>query len=201
MTACGSRPRRPDWLAQRLHGLRRLLKRRLRVKRVGISLHIVLDAADAPTAGNIQARPHEQVDLTPPGSAELACMRADLAQLLDVHPVARSLFPSLVLVERALGRNKSRALDRLPDEVLADASTLLAKLAGDWSADGLAMLRTRLRLLRSAQGDLLRAAQAGGSLQAEEGSLTMFMEADREWDRQLGRFPPAAVGGGVHQKL
>lgn len=135
MTARAARRRRPDWLPQRLHGLQRLLQRRVCVKRVG-----------------------------------------------------------------ALGRNEGRALDGLPAEVLADASTLLTKLAADWSADGLAMLRTRLRLLRSAQGDPQRAARAGGSLQVEAGSLTMFMDAEREWDRQLGRVPPAAVpAGGMHQ--
>lgn len=184
MTARASHRRRLDELVQRLHGLQRLLQQRLRVKRIGINLHVVLGAADALP---------EPIEPTPSGSAEFACMRADLAQWLDVHPGARSLFPSLVLVEHALGDG---ALDCLPDAVVADASTLLTKLAGDRSADGVGMLRTRLRLLRSAQCDPQRAARAAGCLPVEGGgSSTTFMPAERERDRRAGRLPPATVAG------
>lgn len=197
-------PAHPAHLARRLNGLRRLFARLLRqcvrVERSGKRLNLVFGAgtsappvslSEAPARGRTQARD----DLPQPSDADLARMRGDLADMLDFHPTTRSVFPSLVLVERALGRRKGRALDRLPGEVLTNASVLLARLAGDWSAEGLCLLQARLKLLRAGQPEPDDAANGGGSPQVEEGSLSMFMELDREWEQQLRPFPPVAPGG------
>ena len=191
MRAAKPRGTRPAWLARRLCGLRRLLGRCVQVKRVDKRLQLVFDAEALLPTGSSRAVARERAEartgLPEPSDSELARMRSDLADLLGFHPAARSVFPSLVLVERALGRRKARALERLPGEVLIDASTLLARLAGDWSSDGVSMLRARLSRLLAARVEPEGAANAGGSVQVEEGSLSAFMELDREWEQQLHR--------------
>lgn len=198
-TADEPRGAHPARLARRLSGLRRLLRQCVWVKRRGRCLSLVFGAASsAPPARLSGAQVRRRVEARgglpeEPSDADLARMRGDLADMLNFHPTTRAVFPSLVLVERALGRSKGRALDRLPSEVLMDASTLLARLAGDWSADGLGLLRARLNLLlRAALAGLDDAAHGSGSPQVEEGSMSMFMELDREWEQQLRLFPPAA---------
>jgi hypothetical protein len=196
MTTGEPRAAGPAWFARRLRGLRKLLKQRVRVKCVGKRLQFVFDAQDAPSSAlsraPAHARPEAQAGLPEPSAADLACMHGDLADMLDFHPTARLVFPSLVQVERALGRRNGQALHHLPAEVLEDASKLLARLVGDWSSDGLSMLRARLHLLQAVSGD--EAAQAGETPEVDEGSLSLFMELDREWDRQLGLALPAAAG-------
>ena len=73
-------------------------------------------------------------------------MQADLADLLDQHASARQLMRYLELVERTLGRGLS-AWERLPLKVHVRALTELEKLVSDWSADGLAELRSRTAVL------------------------------------------------------
>jgi len=182
---------RPAWLARRLCGLRRLLGRCVQVKRVDKRLQLVFDADTLPSTGSSRAVARERAEartgLPEPSDSELARMRADLADLLGFHPAARSVFPSLVLVERALGRRKARALDRLPGEVLMDASTLLARLAGDWSSDGVSMLCARLNRLLAANTEPEGRANGDSGVRVEEGSLAVFMELDRAWEQQLHR--------------
>lgn len=83
-------------------------------------------------------------------------MRSELGAFLDHHPHARSVLPALVLVERSL--RITGGLDRLPTDVVDDASALLARLAGGCGADGIARLRVRLRQLGAARSASLRAA-------------------------------------------
>ena len=148
------RPGRPVWLTAPLRGLRAMLRQLacLKLRRVkqaplvpqetSPAQHLVARAADAAAAT-------ASLVLLPLDEAERLRMHEELGRLLDQHPAARSLFPSLSLVERAL--RSDGAIDLLPTDVVRDASTLLVQLASDHSADGLAVLRGRLRRLRAAR--------------------------------------------------
>jgi hypothetical protein len=170
----------PEWLSRRLQGLRKLLKRPVSVKREGLQVQVVLGPEQNPAATT-----------RTPASAraeEAAHMRKALSSLLDQHPAARSVFASLVIVERSL-RSRSGAFDRLPDQVVSDAVAQLDRLVGDPVPQELSGLRGRLEsMLRQRQAETARLAPEGGSdsqIEVCEGSLSVFMEADQEWSRQM----------------
>lgn len=167
--------------ARRAQGLRRLLGRHVRLQRVGLDLRFVLEPDAAPAPARPSTRHAAPPGLPPPSRADLMWMLDDLAEVLDSHPSARSVFPSLVLVERALGRRRGPALERLPDTVREDALELLDRLDGTGTRHGLALLRARLGGRDTAPQPL----PAGPAVQVQEASLTVFMEADREWEQQL----------------
>lgn len=118
-------------------------------------------------------------------------MLDDLTELLDSHPMARSVFPPLVLVERGLERRGAPALERFPSALRQTAIDLLDRLDGVGARPGLTLLRERLHALEPA----FQPRPAGPAVQVEEASLTVFMEADRAWEQQWQQAtgkPPAA---------
>ncbi len=158
----------PQKLLQRL---RQQLNRRVRLKRQGLSLHVVLDPVAPPVRRDTTRRPS-------PRERGRQQMRQELAQALDRHPCARQLFPALTLVERALAR-RDGDLQRLPERAVADALRLLDQLVGDWTGEGLVRLRAELASLAPAAED------AGSpSFEVQEATLSAFMEIDGEWQRR-----------------
>lgn len=76
-------------------------------------------------------------------------MRQQLGSPLDGQPNARSVFPALVIVERALRTHG--AMERLPHDVVFDASRHLSRLAGERSAKDIATLSARVRGLHASR--------------------------------------------------
>lgn len=165
----------PSGWTRRAQRLRRLLGRRVLLQREGFDMRFVLEPAAAP------ARPAGRGAKSPISATDLAWMLDDLGELLDRHPSARSVFPALVLVERALNRRRGPALERLPAPLRRDAIDLLDRLDAAGLQPGLILLRARLQALEPVP----RSSRAGPAMQVEEASLTAFMEADSAWDRQL----------------
>lgn len=76
--------------------------------------------------------------------AELLAARGELTGLLDEDPTARSTMRHLAVVEHALGRLGWQALERVPLDVLQRALEQFEQRVSNWSARGLACLRSRM---------------------------------------------------------
>lgn len=75
---------------------------------------------------------------------ELLAAREDLTRLLDEDHAARATMRHLAVVEHALGRLGWQALERVPLDVLQRALQQLEERVSNWSARGLACLRSRM---------------------------------------------------------
>ncbi|MBK1715527.1 hypothetical protein [Rubrivivax gelatinosus] len=92
--------------------------------------------ADAPsTPADLERQRREQ---------ELLQAREDLTRLLDEDHTSRAALRHLAVLEHALGRIGWQALERLPLDVLQRAHGQLEDQVTNWSARGLAGLRSRL---------------------------------------------------------
>ncbi|MCC9596239.1 MULTISPECIES: hypothetical protein [unclassified Rubrivivax] len=76
--------------------------------------------------------------------AELRAARDELTGLLDEDHSARSTMRHLAVVEHALGRLGWQALERVPLDVLQRALEQFEERVSNWSARGLACLRSRM---------------------------------------------------------
>lgn len=143
-------------------------------------------AADAPDVATLMGR------------ERLANARNDLRRLLDRHVATRTVWPSLALIERAMGRHGWAGLDRMSPQVLHDAGTVLDELADDRCDSGVIVLRARIATLLDVVFDDPSIARPRHEVrqpaetQVREGSFTEFMEIDREWEQQLRAAPGAA---------
>jgi len=137
--------------------------------------------------------------LAPVGSDRLGDARKGLTRLLDGHGAARAVWPSLALVERALGKHGWAGIDRMSPQVLHDAATVLDRLTVDGCEPGVVVLRERmsatLRIVpdRQFSAERRRQAERSTETQVHEGSFTEFMQIDREWDQHLGAAAPIAA--------
>jgi hypothetical protein len=75
---------------------------------------------------------------------ELKVMLVQLADTLDEMPETRETLRHLVFVEHALHKKGLRALKKVPLEVLIRALEQFEGLVTNWSADGLANLRSKM---------------------------------------------------------
>jgi len=76
--------------------------------------------------------------------AELLAAREDLTRLLDEDHTSRAAMRHLAVVEHSLGRLGWPALERVPLDVLQRALQQLEERVSNWSARGLACLRSRM---------------------------------------------------------
>jgi hypothetical protein len=135
----------------------------------------------------------------PIGADRLADTRKDLRRLLDRHAATRTVWPSLALIERAMGKHGWAGVDRMSPQVLHDAAMVLDELTDERCDPGVIVLRERMAaLLDSIEGSPLVPsprckAQRGGPTQVREGSFTEFMEIDREWEQQVRAAMPIAA--------
>jgi hypothetical protein len=74
-------------------------------------------------------------------------IKADLYELLGQHPASRRLMRHLALVERTVHSQGLEGLDALSLRVVAKALAELENLVRDWSAAGLADLRSRMAVI------------------------------------------------------
>jgi hypothetical protein len=124
-------------------------------------------------------------------------MRRELYRLMELHPDSRQLMRHLDLLERTLRRQGMAGVEALPARVVATALTQLERLVGDWSAEGLAELRSHLAVIVKRRAVL--AARAAASLLSDaampqatdvtevgDDDLAMFRDMERSW---AGRMP------------
>jgi hypothetical protein len=163
--------------------LKRLFRRPVRLKRQGLDFKLVLDDPATRFGDAAMGGPK----MTPSDTADVQAMRLELAAVLDRDPRSRSVLVHLNMLERALKTKGMKAFEDLPAELLRKAMAQLDTLVMDWSARGLTLLRAR------ASGTLARTRISAGTRQADfgdtthvqvrEASVTTFMEAEKEWER------------------
>lgn len=88
-----------------------------------------------PTPEDLESRRREH---------ELLQAREDLTRLLDEEHTSRATMRHLAVVEHTLGRVGWQALERVPLDVLQRALQQLEERVSNWSARGLACLRSRM---------------------------------------------------------
>ena len=170
---------------RRLGGsLRSLLIRRLRVTHVGRQWQVVLEPPPAAASTHEQAVAKHLAAMSPQRRHR---MRGQLSQLLRRHPRARAIFRHLAAVEHSL--RAPGAFAGLPPSVLRAALEQLHTLVTDWTALGLHDLRATLQYALNLRGlptaalrqpDLLP-IDLGRGLQIQDASVSMFIEAQRDW--------------------
>ena len=145
---------------------------------------------------DVARAPHSTLVGYPPSVGRgfaLRCAHRSLQQLLAGHEGLRQVLPHLSLLERALARKGSRALQRLPAPVLQRALEQLEDLQSSENHPDLAVLRTRLvevLALRSVsprpagRGAAAAAASPGprrsiSGLDVREASQSVYEEAIR----------------------
>jgi len=112
-------------------------------------------------------------------------MEADLTWLLDQHASTRQLMRHLEFTERALQDRGVSGLERLPVRVVVKALAELESLVRDWSAVGLAELRSRMAVMvkngpaDEALEDLLFDTAQGAVVTEVEHSV--FEASQRQW--------------------
>jgi hypothetical protein len=106
------------------------------------SLRIVLAEAGA-SPGAPRPPTREQIKLKKEAQ-ELALMRQQLADLLDLGNSTRHTMRHLVFLEQALAKKGLRALHKLPLDVLERALEQFEGLVTNWSPAGLASLRSKM---------------------------------------------------------
>lgn len=166
-----SRPRTSRPPPRPLRWLKSLFKRRLRLERRGLQIHVVLDPAppEAPTT------------VAPANGQALRLSHAVLRKLLDSHADARRTLRHLVYVEEMLARSGSRALTKIPAPVLRKAQTQLELLARDAPAGSLEALEERLELALRGRSNDPGAHTRPQDLQVMEASHSLFDEEERRW--------------------
>jgi hypothetical protein len=136
------------------------------------------------------------------GRERLASARNDLRRLLDRHVATRAVWPSLALIERAMGKHGWAGIDRMSPQVLHDAATVLDDLTDERCDAGLIVLRARIATLLDVVFDdpsiapPRHKARRPTETQVRDGSFTEFMEIDREWEQRLRAAPPGAAPPG-----
>jgi len=177
------------WL-RALHGLRPRWASRFRGR---LDAHV---AAAATPLSRSEPAAAEQADVPVLMSRQrLASTRDGLRRLLDRHVATRTVWPSLALIGRAMGKHGWAGVDRMSPQVLHDAAAVLDELADERCDSGVIVLRARIAtLLDVVFDDPSIAPPRHGrwqpvETQVREGSFTEFMEIDREWERRLHAAP------------
>jgi hypothetical protein len=123
-------------------------------------------------------------------------MKRELYTLMEQHPSSRQLMRHLDLVERTLRKEGLDAVEKMPVRVLVKALTQLERLVWDWSAVGLAELRSRIavvvktRPMEAAREEALSTAsielELAGHADVSEVDHATFEEMERSW---IGEMP------------
>jgi hypothetical protein len=155
--------------------VRRLFSRPLKLKRIGLQLHVVFDQSRLLVPPSSKA----------PGRGEaLRLAHVALQGLLGQHDDARHVVPHLIHLEHALGRNGSRALLDLPDKVLRRAMDQLDMLEGGKRNEELVPLRLRVdEAIRRHAPVNLRGDIA--NIEVRDASASQYDEAEDHWTNRM----------------
>jgi hypothetical protein len=182
--------------AKPLRWVQDLFKRKLRLERQGVQIHVRLDPPppasplpEAPEAAELRRR------------QTLRQARTELHTLLDRHADTRHVVPHLSYLEQMLARSGLRAIGRLPLPVLHKALTQLESLIHDEPGEGLAELRRRMAAVIAvrlggtpgqapANPQLMSDFHTEDRLEVSEGSHSQFDELERSW---TGTVPEAVA--------
>ncbi|MBL8288225.1 MAG: hypothetical protein JNL85_09595 [Rubrivivax sp.] len=130
------------WLAPLRHGAAAFFRHDVTLKRERGQLHVVLAERKAPPAkggrgdhGETERRRRHE---------ETMLVRTELAALLNDLPETRTTMRHLVFVEQALAKKGLKVLHKVPLPVLKRAHEQLENLVINWSAVGLANLRSKM---------------------------------------------------------
>lgn len=167
-----------------MHWIQSLLTRPVKVKRIGLQWHVVLEEPASTSQSS-----------KPPGRGEaLRLAHVALLDLLDRHEGARQLFPHLIHVEQALARHGSRALASTPIGVLQRAMVQLDNLEGIERSRDLMTLRLRVdesvkrRSPVNLRGDV-------AAIEVSDASHSQFDQAESQWTGRVPLDAPAEPAG------
>lgn len=182
-------PARRNW--------RQLLKHHVRLQRVGFDFRFVLidpqDAARTKAKAKSKVR---EVPVAPKSRASqgldagrLALMRTELRMLMKRHSQARSLARHLAYFERAMQQFGARAFDEVPVDVLRKALIQIEFLVTNWSALGLAEVRSRLAIALSDREAEIAGEESvqdlrnlkGHAVSVQDATVSQFMAMQQSW--------------------
>ncbi|HEY9024657.1 MAG TPA: hypothetical protein VIP05_10165, partial [Burkholderiaceae bacterium] len=144
-------------------------------------------AAPAISSARAKAIPAASL-LAPMDPARIRDARQSLRRILDCHPAAPAIWPSIALVDRSMERHGGVGLERLSAQVLQDAGRVLNRLVDDLCEHGVIVLLERIdRVMRVVHGCALQAdarwqAVRPAEVQVLESTITEFMEIERAWE-------------------
>lgn len=122
-------------------GVRAFFKADVRLRRADDGVHIVLDESA------IRSRPGRPSKVEQAAQRELQDldkMRIELKALLDELPENRTTLRHLSFIEQALDKKGTRALYKVPLDVLRRALVQFEGVVTNWSNEGLACLRSKM---------------------------------------------------------
>jgi hypothetical protein len=158
-----------------LQWVRRFFSRPLKLKRIGLQLHVVFD----------QSRLQVPTTSKSPGRGEaLRLAHVALQTLLASHDEARHVVPHLRHLEQVLARSGSRALIELPDKVLQRAMDQLDMLEGGTRNEDMVPLRLRVdESMRRRRPVNLRGDIA--NMEVRDASASQYDEAEDHWTNRM----------------
>lgn len=203
---------------------RDLFRKHVRLVRQGLDFRFVLMDPAAAAAADKAKRQKSRIKTTKAAApksrasqnldaARLTLMRNELRALLKRHVQARSLARHLAYFERELHKSGARAFDDVPVDVLRKALIQIEFLVSNWSAVGLAELRSRLAIAVSDREAEVQGAESlqdlrtlkGTAMSVQDATVSQFMEMQKSWlqpppggaaltprDDKAGEEPPAA---------
>ncbi|MBW8758125.1 MAG: hypothetical protein JF586_11005 [Burkholderiales bacterium] len=116
--------------------------------------------------------------------------RQSMRRILDCHPAAPAIWPSIALVDRSLARHGAIGIERLSPQVLQDAARVLSRLMDELCEHGIVVLLERIeRVLRVVHGCAIAAetpwqAVRPAEVQVLESTITEFMAIERAWEER-----------------
>lgn len=159
-----------------LQWMRRFFTKPLKVKRIGMQLHVVFD----------HTRMQQETSSKPVSRGEtLRLGHLALQNLLAQHQDTRHVVPHLSALEHALSRTGSRALTTLPPKVLQRAMDQLDLIEGNQRCEELMALRLRVEeIVRQRTPVNLRGDIA--NIEVRDASHSQYDEVESHW---TGRVP------------
>jgi hypothetical protein len=164
-------------LGSSIHSVKRFLERPISVRAGNLTLGVA--ASNQRQQERDQKRQRDRL------------MKRELYTLMEQHPSSRQLMRHLDLVERTLRKGGLDAVEKMPVRVLMKALTQLERLVWDWSAMGLAELRSRIavmvktRPMETEREEALSTAsielELAGHADVSEVDHATFEEMERSW--------------------
>lgn len=158
-----SRGEKRGWLGS-------IFSRELKIKRIGMQLHVVLEDPPSKLSNSRSGGRGEALRLA----------HQALQQLLDQHDDARRMMPHLHHLERSLSQVGSRALKTLPINVLHKALVQLDLIEGSAQSHDLITLRLRVEEAVKRRAPA-RVHDDMSAIEVTDASHSQFDEADRIW--------------------
>jgi hypothetical protein len=148
-----------------------LFSRELKIKRIGMQLHVVLEAPACKSSQHSGAGGRGEA---------LRLAHQALQDLLNQHDDARRMMPHLHHLEKSLAQVGSRALKTLPVDVMNKAMDQLDLIEGSAQSPDLLTLRLRVEeAIRRRTPAKLRDDLS--AIEVTDASHSQFDEADRIW--------------------